>query len=182
MPILKPISILNPILDGGGPLWPGWPWTASLFPQGKSYDHQNSWLCICLCLNSPRKVIFGTCSWNFWKLKKTFLTVMTSKGPPFGKKSKILEKKIILEKSNIFSFWICILHVLSFLLSYRSCATAGRGFYPKNDFLLSMYGLYSRAAKIQKIFLSFKLPNWASNFLSAQYAAKQLNAKLPLIN
>ena len=50
--------------------------------------------------------------------KNFFLTISTSKGPPFGKKSKILKKKIFLGNNHTFSLWICIVHVLSFLLMY----------------------------------------------------------------
>ena len=73
---------INPILSGGGPLWPGWPWTASLFPQGKSYDHQNSWLCFCLCLNGPIKVIFQICFCNFLKNEKKIFDSFDIKGSP----------------------------------------------------------------------------------------------------
>ena len=55
------VPLFNPIPVRAGPLWPRPPWTATLFPQCKSYDHQNSWLCFCLCLNGSMKVIFGVC-------------------------------------------------------------------------------------------------------------------------
>ena len=112
------LPIFNPILSGGGPLWPGRPWTASLFPQGKSYDHQNSWLCFCLCLNGPMKVIFGFCFQNFWKTEKFFFDDFDIKGSPLWKKNQKFQKKIFFSKNHTFSFWICIVHVLSFLLMY----------------------------------------------------------------
>ena len=102
-----------------GPLWPGQPWTASLFPQGKSYDHQNSWLCFCLCLNGPMKVIFGVCFQNFWKTEKNFFDDFDIKGSPLWKKNRKYQKKFFFGKNHTFSFWICIVHVLSFLLMYR---------------------------------------------------------------
>ena len=52
---------INPIPVRARLLWPQPPWTATLFPQGESYNHQNSWLCFCLCLNGSMKVIFGVC-------------------------------------------------------------------------------------------------------------------------
>ena len=109
-------KVFNPILDGGGPLWPGWPWTASLFPQGKSYDHQNSWLCFCLCLNGPMKVIFGFCFQNFWKTEKKFFDDFDIKGSPLWKKNRKYQKKFFFGKNHTFSFWICIVHVLCLFL------------------------------------------------------------------
>ena len=92
----------NPILGGGGPLWPGRPWTASLFPQGKSYDHQNSWLCFCLCLNGPMKVIFGVCFQNFWKTEKFFFDDFDIKGSPLWKKNQKYSKKWFFFKETYF--------------------------------------------------------------------------------
>ena len=56
--------------------------------------------------------------WNFWKIKNISLTVLTSKGPPFEKKIRNFKNNIFLQKNDIFSLWIYIVHVLSFLLRY----------------------------------------------------------------
>ena len=57
--------------------------------------------------------------WNFWKIKKKiYLTVLTSKGPPLKKNSKIYFFSFFFTKNHTASFWICILHVLSFVLRY----------------------------------------------------------------
>ena len=65
----------------------------------------------------PWKSFLGFVFKIFEKRKKMFLTILTSKGPPFGKKSK-KSKKIFFSKNHTFSFWICIVHVLSFILRY----------------------------------------------------------------
>ena len=51
-------------------------------------------------------------------MKKLFLTILASKGPPFGEKIKNVPKNFFFTKNHTFSFWICIVHVLSFLLMY----------------------------------------------------------------
>ena len=54
---------------------------------------------------------------NFWK-NEFFLIVLTSKGPPLWKKIQKFPKTIFFSKNPSFSFWICIVHVLSILLRY----------------------------------------------------------------
>ena len=66
----------------------------------------------------PWKSFLGFVFKIFAKWKKKFLTISTSKGPPFGKKIKNFKKKFFFSKNHIFSVWICIVHVLSFLLMY----------------------------------------------------------------
>ena len=68
-------------------------------------------------------MVLGKSFFNFFfeifeKSKKMFLTVLTSKGPPFEKKFKNFEKISFFANNHTFSFWICILHVFSFLLRY----------------------------------------------------------------
>ena len=50
----------------------------------------------------PEKLFLEFVSEIFEKLKKNFLTVFTSKGPPFGKKSKISKKNFFWKKSYFF--------------------------------------------------------------------------------
>ena len=52
------------------------------------------------------------------KSKKIFLTVLTSKGSPFENLKKKIKKFSSFANNHTFSFWICILHVLSFVLRY----------------------------------------------------------------
>ena len=66
----------------------------------------------------PWKSFLGFVFKIFEKRKKIFLTISTSKGPPFGKKIENFQKPIFFQKIILFSFWICIVHVLSFLLRY----------------------------------------------------------------
>ena len=72
-----------------------------LFLQGRGNDHQNSWLCFCSCLNGPIKVIFQFCFWNFWRMENLFLTILTSKSSPFGKKNWKFPKTNLLSKNYI---------------------------------------------------------------------------------
>ena len=64
------------------------------------------------------KVIFGFCFQNFWKTEKNFFDDFDIKGSPLWKKNRKFQKKIFFAKNHTFSFWICIVHVLSFLLMY----------------------------------------------------------------
>ena len=66
----------------------------------------------------PWKSFLGFVFKIFEKWKKNFLTISTSKGPPFGKKIENFKKNFFFGKNHTFSFWICIVHVLSFLLMY----------------------------------------------------------------
>ena len=52
----------------------------------------------------PWKSFLGFVFKIFEKRKKFFLTISTSKGPPFGKKSKISKKIFFLEKIILFLF------------------------------------------------------------------------------
>ena len=69
---------------------------ASLFLQGRGYDHQNSWLCFCSCLNGPIKVIFQSCFSNFWKMEIFIFDNFNIKGSP------PLEKNWKFPKTNFF--------------------------------------------------------------------------------
>ena len=66
----------------------------------------------------PWKSFLGFVFKIFEKRKKFFLTISTSKGPPFGKKIENIKKNFFFGKNHTFSLWICIVHVLSFLLMY----------------------------------------------------------------
>ena len=66
----------------------------------------------------PWKSFLGFVFKIFEKRKKIFLTISTSKGPPFGKKIENIKKIFFFGKNHTFSLWICIVHVLSFLLMY----------------------------------------------------------------
>ena len=66
----------------------------------------------------PWKSFLGFVFKIFEKRKKKFLTISTSKGPPFGKKIKNILKNGSFSKKHTFSSWIWILQVLSILLRY----------------------------------------------------------------
>ena len=66
----------------------------------------------------PWKSFLGFVFKIFEKRKKFFLTISTSKGPPFGKKIENIKNFFFFGKNHTFSLWICIVHVLSFLLMY----------------------------------------------------------------
>ena len=96
---------LNPISHEGGhygpddhkrPLW--------LFLQDKGYDHQNSWLCFCLCLNGPIKVIFQICFWNFWKKEIFFWQFQHQMVPPLEKNSKFSKNYLFSQEIILFLF------------------------------------------------------------------------------
>ena len=75
-----------------------------LFLQGKGYNHQNSRLCFCLCLNDLIKVIFQICFWNFWKTELFFFDSFDIKGSPLWKKIWKFPKTIFLFKKSYFFF------------------------------------------------------------------------------
>ena len=75
---------------------------ALLFLQGKGYNHQNSWLCFCLCLNGPIKVIFQIGFWNCWKTKKIFFDSFDIKGSPLWKKIWKFEKIDFFQRKSNF--------------------------------------------------------------------------------
>jgi len=86
---------------------------------------------------APWKLFLGFVFKIFEKRKNFFLTILTSKGPPFGKKKSKISKIFFLQKNHTFSFWICIVHVLSFLLMYITLI------YQKNlDFDLFLHGIF----------------------------------------
>ena len=105
-------------MGGGGQIDPPW----QMISRDFSADAQNElkfheFVSINIC-HVPLKPFFKKKFWNFEKRKFFFLTVPTSKGPPF----EFLFFKIkffhFLVTNHTFSTWICILHVLSFLLRY----------------------------------------------------------------
>ena len=52
-----PVVNLNPILPGGGPLWPPLPWIRLPLSHGQGYVNQTSWLCSFPYLPGPRKPV-----------------------------------------------------------------------------------------------------------------------------
>ena len=58
---------INPILPGGGPLWPPLPWIHLPLSHGQGYVNQTSWLCSFQYLPGPRKPVLV---FVFQKLKK----------------------------------------------------------------------------------------------------------------
>ena len=109
---------LNPILHGGWFTEPPLVDDLSWFLGGCSKWAQISWLCFFQHFPRPIEAIFQKKIWNFEKLKKSFSTVLTSKGPPFEKKNSKLNFSIFLVTNHTFSTWIWISYVLSFLLRY----------------------------------------------------------------
>ena len=99
---------------GVGALWQEQPWMASLFLQGKNYNNKNFvsvyvWMV-------PWKSFLGFVFKIFEKRKKFFLTILTSKGPPFGKKIENFKKKFFFWKISHFFFMnlYCTCSKLSF--------------------------------------------------------------------
>ena len=81
-------GVINPIPTEGGPFGPEQPktvWHFHSFMTGVTKIHD--FVCFSICL-VPVKLFWKKKLWNFEKLKKTILTILTPKGPPFGKKSK----------------------------------------------------------------------------------------------
>ena len=105
---------INPILDRGGPLWPGWPKTVCRFRRNRA---------------RPTKIHdfipFGTRQMPDKPFLEFFLKVSENwaskifRGPrALGKKSKNRKKSIFFARNLTFSGWIFIIYVLSFLLRY----------------------------------------------------------------
>ena len=108
--------ILNPISTKGGPFGPEKTktvWYFHNFMAGVTKIHDFVYFSSLLV---PVKLFWEKKLWNFEKLKKTILTVLTPKGPPFGKKK--IKFFVSFPKNHTISTWIWILHVLSFLLRY----------------------------------------------------------------
>ena len=97
---------------------------------------------------------------HFWVLFSKFLKNgkkifydFDIKGSPLWKKIENIKKKFFLGKNHTFSFWICIVHVLSFLLMYRvrhmswygvsnGCGTKMAEAMPTKIFTAICYGLW----------------------------------------
>ena len=79
-------SSINPIPTEGGPFGPEQPkivWHFDSFMTGVTKIPD--FVCFSIGL-VPVKLFWEKKLWSFEKLKKTILTVLTPKGPPFGKK------------------------------------------------------------------------------------------------
>ena len=103
---------------GGGSKRPPLADYLSWFLGGCSKWAQISWLCFYQYLPRPIEAIFQKKILKTWKTEFFFSTVPTSKGPPFEIFFSKLFFSIFLVTNHTFSTWICILHVLSFLLMY----------------------------------------------------------------
>ena len=53
--LLKNVIMFNPILPGGGALWPSLPWIRLPLSHGQGYVNQTSWFCSFPYLTGPRK-------------------------------------------------------------------------------------------------------------------------------
>ena len=109
---------INPILHGG-PNRPPLADDLSWFLRGCSKWAQISWVCFYQHLPRPIEAIFQKKILKFWKTEIFFFDRSDIKGSPlwnffFSK----LFFSIFLVTNHTFSTWICILHVLSFLLRY----------------------------------------------------------------
>ena len=109
---------INPIPTGGGHFWPQQPeavWHIRSFMTGVTKIHDFVYFSMCLV---PLELFLKKKLWNFKKWKKINFTVVTPKGPPFGKKIEKIKNFSFFIKNYTISTWIWILHVLSFLLRY----------------------------------------------------------------
>ena len=87
--------MLNPIPTEGGPFGPAQPktvWHFHSFMAGVTKIHGFVYFSTCLV---PVKQFLKKKIMKSWKIEKNIFTVLTPKGPPFGKK---------IEKNKIFCF------------------------------------------------------------------------------
>ena len=92
----------NPIPTEGGPFGPEQPktvWHFHSFMTGVTKIHD--FVCFSICL-VPVKLFWEKKFCNFDKLKKIILTVLTPKGPPFGKKIRKIEKIDFFKENQTF--------------------------------------------------------------------------------
>ena len=108
----------NPIPTEGGPFGPKQPktvWHFHSLMAGVTKIHDFVYFSTCLVLV---KLFLKKKIMKSWKIEKNIFTVLTPKGPPFGKKLKKIKLFVSFPKNHTISTWIWILHVLSFLLRY----------------------------------------------------------------
>ena len=68
---------------------------------------------------------------------KTVKKIFDRTVPPLDKKLRISKKKFFSQKNKTFSFWICIVHILSFILRYITLVYVN--FSNFNLFLLEIF-------------------------------------------
>ena len=108
----------NPILGGGGHYGPDDRERPRCFRRVRATTTKIHDFVSVYVWMVPWKSFLGFVFKIFEKRKNFFLTISTSKGPPFGKKIENIKKIFFFGKNHTFSLWICIVHVLSFLLMY----------------------------------------------------------------
>ena len=116
---LVKMLFLNPILDGGGHYGPDDHKQPRCFYRvGAMATKIHDFVSVHVWM-VPWKSFLGFVFKIFEKRKKNFLTILTSKGPLFGKKFQKFQKTFFFKKSYFF-FLNLHLHVLRFLLMYMT--------------------------------------------------------------
>ena len=111
-------GVFNPILGGGGHYGPDDRERPRCFRRVRATTTKIHDFVSVYVWMVPWKSFLGFVFKIFEKRKKIFLTILTPKGPPFGKKIKKIKNFCFFPKNHTISTWIWILHVLSFLLRY----------------------------------------------------------------